>query len=100
MWTLDFPEQDPDSNYLEPSRKQLIYADQARSELRQLKSTLEKVTVPQERAILVTIANELVGGVYRREPLRLHPHQAGVSGARVITHCPSKSRLQSVERLA
>jgi hypothetical protein len=22
MWTLDFPEQDPDSNYLEPSGKQ------------------------------------------------------------------------------
>jgi hypothetical protein len=75
MWFLDFPEHDPDSNYPEPSARQLLYAEQARRELNRLKSTLEKLTVPRQRAIVRTIKNELVGGVFRRQPLRLHPDQ-------------------------
>lgn len=75
MWLLDLPEHDPDSNYSEPSAKQLPYAEQARRELAHLKRTLQRLTVPQQRAILGTIKSELVGGVYRRTPLRLYPHQ-------------------------
>lgn len=80
MWFLDFPEHDPDSNYRGPSARQVIYADQARSELRRVKSTLEKLTVPQQRAII----REFPRGVFKRvrpagdEPLRRthrHPHQ-------------------------
>jgi hypothetical protein len=67
------PEHDPDSNYPEPTASQLLYAEQARRELEQLKSTLERLTVPQQRAITGTIATDLVGGVFRHQPLRLHP---------------------------
>jgi hypothetical protein len=62
VWLLDFPEFDS-SNYPNPSAKQILYADQARRQLRKLRSTLMRLTVPQQRAILDTIANELVGGV-------------------------------------
>jgi hypothetical protein len=64
MWYLDFPEYDPDENYAEPGPKQLLYAEQARRELERLKSTLERLTVPQQRVIL----GELSGSVFRREP--------------------------------
>ncbi len=63
MWFRDFPEHDPDSNYQEPSPKQLIYADQAKTALRALKATLERLTVPQQRVIIA----ELSGSVYRDE---------------------------------
>ena len=43
MWYLDVPQHDPDSNYPEPSAKQFLYADQTKTELRQLKTTLEKL---------------------------------------------------------
>ena len=62
MWTLDFPDQDPDSNYPAPSVKQLIYRVQARTELRRLKSTLQRLTVPQQRSII----GELAGSIYKR----------------------------------
>ena len=65
MWYLDAPEHDPDENYPEPSAKQLLYAEQARRELLRLKSTLERLTVPQQRSII----GELSGGVFRHEPL-------------------------------
>lgn len=52
MWFKDFPDHDPDSNYPEPSAKQLVYADQAKTELAALKRTLERLTVPQQRAII------------------------------------------------
>lgn len=61
MWFLDFPEHDPDANYPEPSLKQLIYRGQAQTELRRLKSTLQRLTVPQQRAIICEIA----GSVYK-----------------------------------
>jgi hypothetical protein len=60
---------------LRASAKQLLCAKQARRELAHLKRTLERLTVPQQREILGAIGNELVGGVFRREPLRLDPHQ-------------------------
>ncbi|MGA7094764.1 MAG: hypothetical protein WBX23_12100 [Candidatus Cybelea sp.] len=75
MWHLDFPDRDPDSNYSEPTANQLLYAEQAHLKLEALKSTLERLTIPQQRAILGTIKNELVGGVFRHQPLRLHPDQ-------------------------
>jgi hypothetical protein len=52
VWFKDFPDHDPDSNYPEPSAKQLVYADQAKTELAALKRTLERLTVPQQRAII------------------------------------------------
>lgn len=70
MWFLDFPQADPDSNYPIPSPRQLLYAEQARRELAHLKKTLERLTVPQQREILGTMGNELVGGVFRKESLR------------------------------
>ncbi len=36
MWTLDFPEHDPDENYPQPSAKQLLDAEQARHDLSRL----------------------------------------------------------------
>jgi hypothetical protein len=44
----------------------LRYAEQARRELEGLKSTLERLTVPQQRAII----GGLAGSVFRREPQR------------------------------
>jgi hypothetical protein len=76
MWYLDAPQHDPDSNYPRPSAKQLLYADQARSELAQLKETLKKLTVPQQRAILNKIRDTLVGGVYRKMPLHVMPGES------------------------
>jgi hypothetical protein len=73
MWYLDVPRHDPDSNYPEPSAKQILYADQARGEVAQLKATLEKLTVPQQRAILNEIRDTVVGGVYRKMPLHVMP---------------------------
>ncbi len=69
MWYLDFPGHDPDSNYPEPSAKQLLHASKARQQLEQLKATLSTLTVPQQRAII----GELSGGVFRREPLTIDP---------------------------
>lgn len=63
MWFKDFPAYDPDSNYPEPSAKQLIWADQARTELRRLQGTLERLTVPQQRALIA----EITGSVFRFE---------------------------------
>jgi hypothetical protein len=77
VWIIDYGEHDPDSNYPEPSAKQLVYAYQACSELKRLKSTLEKLTVPQQRAILGTIANESAGGVFRRQPLKAASQSEG-----------------------
>lgn len=73
MWHLDVPQYDPDSNYPEPSAKQILYAEEAREELAQLKGTLEKLTIPQQRAILNEIRDTLVGGVYREMPLHVMP---------------------------
>ena len=69
MWFLDSPEDDPDSNYPEPSAKQLLYADQARQELARLQETLEGLTVPQQRAIL----GELAGRVFKHESATIEP---------------------------
>jgi hypothetical protein len=73
VWTLDFPEDDPDSNYPAPTPRQLLYAEQARRELAHLKETLQRLTVPQQRAIITAMRDELVGGVFRREPLTIDP---------------------------
>jgi len=73
MWYLDVPQHDPDSNYPEPSAKHFLCADQARQHLAQLKATLERLTVPQQRAILDEIRDTLIGGVYRRTPLHVTP---------------------------
>jgi hypothetical protein len=73
MWYFDVPQYDPDSNYPEPSAKQFLCAEEAREELAQLKETLEKLTVPQQRAILNKIRDTLVGGVYRMMPLHVMP---------------------------
>jgi hypothetical protein len=73
MWYLDVPEHDPNSNYPEPSAKQLLYAEEARAALTRLKRTLERLTVPQQRAILNAIGDTLVGGVYRKMPLHVMP---------------------------
>ncbi|MGA8576031.1 MAG: hypothetical protein WB609_10190 [Candidatus Cybelea sp.] len=62
MWWKDFPEHDPDSNYPEPTAKQRLYAEKARQELDRLKTTLEKLTVPQQRAIF----RQLSGTVFRQ----------------------------------
>jgi hypothetical protein len=59
MWWKDFPEFDPGSNYPDPSQKQLAYADQAKTELRKLKTTLEKLTVPQQRAIIARLSRSV-----------------------------------------
>ena len=67
VWTLDFPEHGPDESYAEPTAKQLIYADQARANLRMLRGTLQPLTVPQQRAIIA----ELSGRVFHREPLNI-----------------------------
>jgi len=69
VWFLDFPDRDPDSNYPEPSPKQLLYADQARQELARLKGTLERLTVPQQRAIL----GRLTGRVFKHESAAIEP---------------------------
>ena len=61
MWHLDFPDQDPDSNYPKPSRRHLLAADQAKRDLEQLRRSLEKLTVPQQRAIIA----ELSGSVFK-----------------------------------
>lgn len=61
MWFMDFREHDPDSNYPEPSAKQIIYAEQARREAERLRSTLERLTVPQQREIIATLPS----GVFR-----------------------------------
>jgi hypothetical protein len=75
LWYLDSPEHDPDSNHRDPTAKQIIYADQARSKVCELKALLERVTVPQQREIIGKVRDELVGGVFRMTPLRLHPDQ-------------------------
>jgi hypothetical protein len=49
-----------------------LYSEEAREALSQLKETLEKLTVPQQRAILNEIGDTLVGGVYRKMPLARH----------------------------
>jgi len=69
MWYRDAPEHDSDENYPEPSAKQLLYAERARRELQRLRSTLERLTVPQQRPII----GELSGGVFRREALTIKP---------------------------
>jgi hypothetical protein len=84
MWLLDFPEHDPDSNYPEPLAKQLLYAEEARRELANLKGTLHRLTVPQQRAILSQIREELVDGVFQRTPIRTLTF-----GTR---HCAERSR--------
>lgn len=90
MWFLDFPEHDVDTNHPEPSARQILYAEQALRQLEQLKATLEKLTVPQQRAIIRTIAEELVGGVFRREPLRIDP-----AGRKVTTLTEARRRRRS-----
>jgi hypothetical protein len=69
VWFFDFPEHDPDSNYPEPSAKQLLYADQAQQELARLKEALERLTVPQQRAILA----EVTGRVFKHESAAIEP---------------------------
>jgi hypothetical protein len=66
MWYLDAPEHDPDENYAEPTAKQLLYAEQARRNLSQLRGTLARLTVPQQRAIIAELS-----GVFRHEPVTL-----------------------------
>jgi hypothetical protein len=73
VWTLDFPEHDPVSNYPAPTPRQLLYAEQARRDLAHLKKTLERLTVPQQRQILGEIRNELVGGVFPCQPPTIDP---------------------------
>lgn len=73
MWFLDFPDFDPDSNYPEPTPRQILYGEQARRELAHLKATLERLTIPQQREITRAIEGELIGGVFRREPVRIDP---------------------------
>ncbi len=79
MWHLDFPEHDPDSNHPKPSAKQRLYAEQAGREVDRLKRTLEKMTVPQQRSILGKIRDQLVGGVFRHEPLTIDPAAPNVT---------------------
>jgi hypothetical protein len=79
VWFLDFPARDPDSNYAEPSARQILYAKQAVRQLEQLKATLEKLTVPQQRAIIKSINTELVGGVFRHEPLTIRSGKSKVT---------------------
>ena len=55
----------------DPSAKQLLYAEQGRDEFAQLRATVEKLTVPQQRAILNEIRDTLVGGVYRKMTLHM-----------------------------
>ncbi|MGA8574304.1 MAG: hypothetical protein WB609_01295 [Candidatus Cybelea sp.] len=62
MWFLDLPGDDPDSNYREPSAKQISYAEHAGRDVDRLKATLEKLTVPQQRAII----SKLPSGVFKR----------------------------------
>ncbi|HVR45193.1 MAG TPA: hypothetical protein VMT95_00925 [Candidatus Binatia bacterium] len=73
MWYLDVPQQDPDSNYPAPSMEQLMDATCARDHLQELKLTLQRLTVPQQRTILNEIRDELVGGLYRKMPLHVSP---------------------------
>lgn len=75
MSFLDFPQDDPESNYSGPSAKQLIYAEKAERHLKALRAALQRLTVPQQRAVIGKIRNELVGGVFRKDPLKLHPRQ-------------------------
>jgi hypothetical protein len=65
LWVLDCPPNDPDSNYPASTAAQLLIADDARDKVVALKRTLEHLTVPQQRAILNVVRDELVGGVYR-----------------------------------
>lgn len=58
----------PDSNYAAPTRRQ-----------KELRETLEQPTVPQQREILNKVRDELVGGVFRREPLRFDPPASKVT---------------------
>lgn len=80
MWFVDLPEHDPDSNYLRPSSKQLMYADRARDLANDLRRTLERMTVPHQRTTLNEIGTPLVGGVYRRTVLRVHPDGSSSHG--------------------
>ena len=59
----DFPEDDPDSNYPAPTAEQQTLMKVAEATLERLKFWLERLTVPQQRAIV----GKLVGAVYRQE---------------------------------
>ena len=63
MWFKDFPEDDPDSNYAAPTAEQQALMKVAEATLERLKFWLERLTVPQQRAII----GKLVGAVYREE---------------------------------
>ena len=63
MWSKDFPEHDPDSNYPAPSAKQVLYEAEAQRYLKGLKRALAHCTVPQQRAIIA----ELSGGIFKNE---------------------------------
>ena len=58
----DFPEDDPDS-YPAPTAEQQTLMKVAEATVERLKFWLERLTVPQRRAIIA----KLVGAVYRQE---------------------------------
>jgi hypothetical protein len=64
VWFLDFPEAEPDSDYPAPTARQILYAEQPRWELAQLKKTMERLTVPQRREI----SGALSRGVFKIVP--------------------------------
>ncbi len=59
----DLPEDDPDSNYPAPTAEQQALMKVAEATVERLKFWLERLTVPQQRAIV----GKLVGAVYRQE---------------------------------
>ncbi len=46
MWLKDFPEDDPDSIYAEPSVEEIAFADEAKADLERLKASLSRLTCP------------------------------------------------------
>lgn len=85
MWSKDFPEQDPDSNYPEPTATQLLHEQEARRHLASLTNELEQLTVPQQRAII----GELSGSVFKKEKVagdeRLVAYPAHESEGQALT---------------
>lgn len=70
MWLTDFPEHDPDSKHPDPTARQILCEERAKRQLARLKATLEKLTVPQPRALIGTIADSLIGSTFRRTPFK------------------------------